>query len=625
MCSYQQINNSYGCQNSYTLNYLLKGELDFQGFVMSDWGAHKSGVDAALAGLDMSMPGDASFSSGNSYWGGNLTAAVLNGSVPEWRIDDMATRIVAAWYKVGRDRTTRPINFDSWTLDTFGYEHYLVNEGYTQVNEHVDVRDEHASIIRNIASRGTVLLKNTNQALPLKKPRFIALFGQDAAENPYGENGCSDRGCDNGTLAQGWGSGTANYPYLITPLAAIQNQALADGSLIQAVTNDYAYKQIGPLASQASVAVVFVTSDSGEGYISVDNNEGDRNNLTLWHNGEDLIRNVTAFCNNTIVVIHSVGPVLVDSFVDNPNVTAIVWAGLPGQESGNSLADVLYGRVNAGGKSPFTWGASRQDYGTDVLYEVNSPVPQVDFTEGVFIDYRAFDKAGRKPIFEFGFGLSYTTFNYSNLQVDKRDVGPYVPASGLTSAAPSFQNISLDPAGYQFPADFVQVPKYIYPYLNSTNITVSSSGSSMVPSGSQDGSPQAIPPAGGAPGGNPQLYDVLYVVRATIANTGSLAGEEVPQLVCFNGVFPEPLPSRADKHLRQYISLGGPDDPKVVLRGFERLSIDAQSSTVFTADITRRDISNWDLVSQNWIVSTYPKTIYVGSSSRNLPLSAVLS
>lgn len=337
MCSYQQINNSYGCQNSYALNYLLKRELDFQGFVLSDWGAHKSGVSSALAGMDMSMPGDTAFGNGLSYWGGNLTLAVINGSIPEWRLDDMATRIVAAWYKVGRDRTTRPINFNSWTLDTFGYEHYLVKEGYGLINEHVDVRDEHATLIRDIAARGTVLLRNQNGTLPLNKPRRIGIFGSDAAENPWGENGCPDRGCNNGTLAQGWGSGTANYPYLVTPLTAIQNRALADRSLVQAVTDDYAYAQANALARQVSVAIVFVNANAGEGYISVDNNEGDRNNLTLWNNGEELIRNVSSACNNTVVVIHSGGPVLVDSFVDNPNVTAIIWAGLPGQESGNSI------------------------------------------------------------------------------------------------------------------------------------------------------------------------------------------------------------------------------------------------------------------------------------------------
>ena len=100
MCSYQQVNNSYACQNSHMINYLLKGELGFQGFVMSDWAAQHSGVSSALAGLDMTMPGDTVFNSGRSYWGANLTIAMLNGTIPQWRLDDMATRIIAAWYVI---------------------------------------------------------------------------------------------------------------------------------------------------------------------------------------------------------------------------------------------------------------------------------------------------------------------------------------------------------------------------------------------------------------------------------------------------------------------------------------------------------------------------------------------
>lgn len=113
MCSYQQINNSYGCANSYTLNHLLKNELGFQGFVMSDWQAQHSGVGTAFAGLDMSMPGDTVFDSGHTFWGTNLTVAVLNGTIPEWRVDDMAVRIIAAYYYVGRDSNYTPTNFNA--------------------------------------------------------------------------------------------------------------------------------------------------------------------------------------------------------------------------------------------------------------------------------------------------------------------------------------------------------------------------------------------------------------------------------------------------------------------------------------------------------------------------------
>jgi hypothetical protein len=295
-------------------------------------------------------------------------------------------------------------------------------------------------------------------------------------------------------------------------------------------------------------------------------------------------------------------------------VTAILWAGVPGQESGNSITDILYGKINPAGRTPFTWGPTRESYGTDVLYTPNNGMnaPQIDFTEGVFIDYRAFDKQNITPIYEFGFGLSYTTFEYSNLQINGTMAGPYTPTTGMTQPAPVLGNYSTDLSDYQFPySSFPYIQEYIYPYLNSTNASAASedptygqTAAQFLPPDATNGSAQPLLPAGGAPGGNPELYDVLFTVTATITNNGTLDGEEVPQL---------------------YVSLGGPNDPVVVLRGFERLHIDAGMSTTFTADLTRRDLSNWDPISQNWVITNYTKTVYVGASSRKLYLSQALS
>jgi len=382
MCSYNQINNSYGCQNSYLLNGLLKDELDFQGFVMSDWGAQHAGVATALAGLDMTMPGDKQFVSGDAFWGSNLTVAVLNGSVPEWRLNDMATRIMAAYYKVGLDTDFVDVNFDSWTTNVEGFRRYVAMEEYEVVNEQVDVRGTHGQLIREIAAKGTVLLKN-NGVLPLVKPRQIGVFGSDAGDNPLGPNGCSDRGCSDGTIAMGWGSGTANFPYLVSPLTALQARAMLDGSVIQWVTDDYNNNTQASTASQASVCLVFVKADAGEGYITVDGNQGDRNNLTLWANGENVIKTVAGQCNNTIVTIHSPGPILMEDWIDHPNVTAVLYAGLPGQESGNAIVDILYGRLNPAGRLPFTIAKNRSDYGVDLMYVPdNYYAPQQEFTQG---------------------------------------------------------------------------------------------------------------------------------------------------------------------------------------------------------------------------------------------------
>jgi beta-glucosidase len=562
------------------------------------------------------MPGDTTFLTGLSFWGTNLTIAMANGTVPEWRLDDACVRIMSAYYLVGRDTTQVPINFDSWTKNTYAPIHIAVESPIGLVNEHVDVRDDHASLIREVGRASTVLLKNTNNALPLSgEERLVGVFGDDAGSNAYGANGCPDRGCDNGTLAMGWGSGTADFPYLVTPEQAIQNYVLTQtNGLVYTVTAQGAITQVNGVASQADVALVFVNADAGEGYISVDGNEGDRKNLTLWKQGDELIKNVSAICHNTIVVMHTAGPVLVTDWYQNDNVTAILWAGLPGQESGNAIVDVLYGHYNPGGKLPFTFGPTRESYGTDLLYEPNNGqfgAPQDDFSEGVFIDYRAFDKMNIKPIYEFGFGLSYTTFSYSNLVVTPKNAGPYVPTSGTTPAAPSLgNNASMDYSQYLFPNNTItRVPKYIYPYLNSTSPADASGDpnyglptSDYVPAGARDGSPQPLLPAGGAPGGNPGLWTTLCTVTATITNTGSVKVDEVPQL---------------------YVSLGA-DEPAVVLRGFERLTIAPGASATFTADLTRRDLSIWDTASQNWAPAGGPVTIYVGSSSRNLPLSNTL-
>ncbi|QSZ30882.1 hypothetical protein DSL72_000440 [Monilinia vaccinii-corymbosi] len=617
MCSYNQVNNSYACQNSKLLNNLLKDELGFQGFVMSDWQAQHSGAASAAAGLDMTMPGDTLFNTGESFWGANLTLAVINGTVPEWRIDDMAMRIMAAYFKVGLTLDDPEPNFSSWTLDTYGPRHFAANKGHKQINWHVDVRGDHAKLIRDIGARSTVLLKNTNHALPLSNPKFLAVIGEDAGPNAYGPNGCPDRGCSSGTLGMAWGSGSSNFPYLVTPDTALQNQAIADGTAYQSILDNYATSQIKALVSQDSVtAIVFVNANSGEGYISVDGNEGDRKNLTLWKSGDALIQNVSAICNNTIVVIHSTGPTLVGDWYDNENVTAILWAGVPGQESGNSITDILYGKVNPAARTPFTWGPTRESYGTDILYEPNNggAAPQDDFTEGNFIDYRAFDAHNITPIYEFGFGLSYTTFDYSDLVVTKNTNASetYTPSSGKTEAAPVLGNFSTNLDDYIFPnGSFPYVYQYIYPYLNTSDAAASSAdihygqnASEFLPSGATDGSAQPVLAAGGAPGGNPALYEVLYTVTAKIHNSGSISGEEVPQL---------------------YVSLGGPNDPVVVLRGFERISIDAGSTATFTVELTRRDLSNWDTVAQNWFISNYTKTVHVGSSSRILLLSQVLA
>ena len=156
---------------------------------------------------------------------------------------------------------------------------------------------------------------------------------------------------------------------------------------------------VGSAVSGADVAFVFITADSGEGYITVEDNVGDRKTLDPWHNGNQLVQAVAEASDNVVVVVHSVGPIVLDSILSNPSVKAIVWAGLPSQENGNALVDVLYGEVSPSGKLPYTIAKKESDYGSRVVQGDDN------FSEGLFIDYRHFDAEGIEPQYEFGFGL----------------------------------------------------------------------------------------------------------------------------------------------------------------------------------------------------------------------------
>ena len=173
-----------------------------------------------------------------------------------------------------------------------------------------------------------------------------------------------------------------------------------------------------------------------------------RNNLTAWLNGDALVRAVASQNNNTIVVINSVGPLILEPWIEHPNVTAVVWAGLEGTETGNALVDVIYGAVNPSGRLPYTIAKSVKDYPAQLILGGNGiEILNFTYSEGcvftilfilfsdrllsppnksslsiilscrLFVDYRHFDAENITPRFEFGFGLSYTRFQYSGLSI----------------------------------------------------------------------------------------------------------------------------------------------------------------------------------------------------------------
>ncbi|KAJ4363580.1 glycoside hydrolase 3 [Neocucurbitaria cava] len=511
MCSYNKINGTWACENDGIMNKLLKDELGFRGYIMSDWNAQHSTLGSANGGLDMTMPGT-DFDKKNAYWGSALQSAISNRQVDQSRLDDMVKRVLAAWYLVGQDKGYPTATFNSWKIGSH------------------DVGGTHRTNVRAMARDGIVLLKNTGAALPLNKPKSIAVIGLDSIVAPKGANACADRGCDDGTLAVGWGSGSVEFPYLIAPLDAIKTQAQKDGTTITSSPNDNA-QQGASAAQNADIAVVCVNSDGGEGYITVEGSAGDRKNLNLWHNGDDLVKAVAAVNKKTVVVVHSVGPVILESWIDNPNVVAVVWAGLPGQESGNGLVDILYGATSPSGKLPYTIAKKAEDYGTKIASGTDS-------SWDLFVDYRHFDKQNIEPRFEFGFGLSYTNFTYSDLAVT--------------------------------------------------------------------GTPTAGPATGAkGPGGPADLWETVATVTAKVANSGGVAGAEVPQL--YLG-----YPAAANVAPKQ-------------LRGFAKLKLEAGASATATFKLRRRDLSIWDEKTRGWSVVSGEYGVFVGSSSRDVRLTGKIT
>jgi beta-glucosidase len=209
MCAYSRLNASYSCQNSKILNGLLKEELGFQGYVMSDWGGTHAGVASVEAGLDMDMPGAINFQApGTSFFGGNLTAAVNNGSLTLARIDDMAHRVMTPYFHLNQDTGYPSVDQASGSINEYGVHPYL--QLFTYGKSNVDVRGTHAKLIRDLGAAGTVLLKNTGNILPLKAPKNIGVFGNDAGDDingiyPVDVN--SGQGYEYGTLPIGGGSG----------------------------------------------------------------------------------------------------------------------------------------------------------------------------------------------------------------------------------------------------------------------------------------------------------------------------------------------------------------------------------------------------------------------------------
>lgn len=416
MCAYNRFNETSSCQNGPMLNILR--EQGFKGYVVSDWGAtHDSAQLNANNGLDMEQPGDWILIGGAVFGNNNLRNAVNRGEVTTERLNEMVTRVLAPFLLLGQETGYPEINFDVQKSDGSG-----------SLNLHVNVRsDAHTALAREIGAASAVLLKNnrttdtgsddgtTTRGLPiaLDKIKSIAVIGQDAK---MPKKNCDDLGmCNEGTMSVGWGSGTNLLDFIVPPIDAVTDFVGSSATITSSLSNDL--NAAADAARGKDLCLVFVNAMSGElgFYNVVVGNMGDRNDLDLWYKGGSLVERVASVCSNTVAVVHSVGPVVM-GWSTHPNISAVIYHGAPGEQTGPSIVDVLTGTVNPSGRLPFSIAYKEEDYGTEIVYGIDG-FPTLSYDEGLFIDYRYMDQQNITPQFEFGYGLSYTTFDYSALSI----------------------------------------------------------------------------------------------------------------------------------------------------------------------------------------------------------------
>ncbi len=353
MCSYNRLNGSYACENAALAD--LKEGMGFTGWVMSDWGATHTTVEAANRGLDMEMPA-------GDFFASPLAAAIDAGSVAQTRLDDMVARLLGALVRIG-----------------------VLDDPPSGNPNAIVTSPEHDALAKEAASAGITLLQNKGAALPLDASvKSIAVIGSAGGDSPF---------------ATGGGSAQVNTRYVISPFSAIQAQAPTSTSVSYARGDSGGDRGLAVAAAAAAdAAVVFAAVDSGEGY--------DRDSLALAPDVDDLIAAVAAVNSRTIVVLHVPGAVLMPWLED---VSTVLVAWYPGEQNGSAIAPILFGTANPGGKLPVTFPRSAGD-----LPQVSTDM-EVPYGEGLAIGYRTLDARGIAPLFPFGHGLSYTTFAYSGL------------------------------------------------------------------------------------------------------------------------------------------------------------------------------------------------------------------
>jgi len=371
MSSYNQVNGAFASENGYLLTDILKNEWGHEGFVVSDWGAVNERAAGLAAGLELEMP------SSHGLGDRKIVEAVKRGELSEEALDRAVERILTVIFRAVDNRKA-DASYD---------------------------REAHHRLAREVARESMVLLRNEDGILPLAKQGTIAVIGAFAEQPRY----------------QGGGSSHVSPTKLENVLEEIRRSA-GHGAVVTYAPgyspntdeiDDALLQEAAAAASQADVAILFVGLPEryeSEAY--------DRVHLSIPDNHRKLIEEVAKTQSRLIVVLSNGAP------IEMPwlgQTKAVLEAYLGGQALGGAIADLLFGDANPCGKLAETFPVRLSDNPSYLNFPGEGD--RVEYKEGLFVGYRYYDKKQLAPLFPFGFGLSYTTFEYSDIEVDKKEIG----------------------------------------------------------------------------------------------------------------------------------------------------------------------------------------------------------
>lgn len=372
MCAYPKLNGVHCSDNKKLLTDILRKKWGFKGAVVTDWGGLNDRIEGFKAGCDLSMPG------GSNYMEKDVYKAIKEERLDETYVDDSVRRILELVFRVNDNLKHK------FTCD-YKKHNVLANEA---------------------ACKGAVLLKNNDDLLPLEKDNKIAIIGNMAKNMRY----------------QGSGSSHINPTKLTSPLDCFKDVLYSDGYDENGDTNKKLLNEASELSKKVDAVLLFVGLP--ERYES----EGfDRENMKLPEGQLALIDEVCRSNKNVAVILFS-GSVVECPFADK--VKSILYMGLPGQAGGQAVYDLIYGKFNPCGKLAQTWPITYED---DVSSDIYGKTKDGLYMEGIYVGYRYYDKANIKVRWPFGYGLSYTNYKYSDLQIKEDMVSVKVTNIGKRS------------------------------------------------------------------------------------------------------------------------------------------------------------------------------------------------